>query len=242
MGYYENAQKRRKKRNLSQRKFFFVVLLCTAIAFTGVKVVGLICDVYKTDSAIETQVADQSVSKSKDITKKEGPKQKEIEKKTEQTKPIQPLTGDIQETPGPHDYSVLIAKGEHKLYLLDKGQKVAVWGCAIGKGGAGQKIKNGDNMTPHGNFFIEEIIDASTWSHDFKDGKGVIERAYGPWFLSLDTNNVSHGKWDGIGIHGTHDPNSIGTNASEGCIRLNNANLLKLRKYVKVGTKVVVEE
>lgn len=50
------------------------------------------------------------------------------------------------------------------------------------------------------------------------------------------------GKWDGIGIHGTHDPASIGTRASEGCIRLENGNLQKLKPYVKVGMKVTVEE
>ena len=45
-----------------------------------------------------------------------------------------------------------------------------------------------------------------------------------------------------IGIHGTHDPSSIGTRASEGCIRLNNKDLETLKPYVKVGTKVVIEE
>ncbi|XOQ51048.1 MAG: hypothetical protein ACFWTX_07190 [Acidaminococcus timonensis] len=70
----------------------------------------------------------------------------------------------------------------------------------------------------------------------------MIQHAYGPWFISLDTRNLSQGKWDGIGIHGTHDPASIGTRASEGCIRMNNDNLQKLKPYVKVGMKVKVEE
>lgn len=96
--------------------------------------------------------------------------------------------------------------------------------------------------TPEGTFPVDEIIDASSWSHDFHDGKGVIQHAYGPWFISLDTRNLSQGKWDGIGIHGTHDPASIGTRASEGCIRMNNDNLQKLKPYVKVGMKVKVEE
>ncbi|MCI2113900.1 MAG: L,D-transpeptidase [Acidaminococcus sp.] len=155
---------------------------------------------------------------------------------------VQKLPETIPETAGDHDYSILIVKGEHTLYLLDHGEKVAAWGCAIGKGGAGQKTKPGDNMTPTGNFYIDEIDDASSWSHDFHDGKGVIEHAYGPWFLSLDTTSVSKGKWDGIGIHGTHDPASIETNASEGCIRLKNENLRKLKKVVKVGTKVTIVE
>ncbi|MBR1487120.1 MAG: L,D-transpeptidase, partial [Synergistaceae bacterium] len=31
-------------------------------------------------------------------------------------------------------------------------------------------------------------------------------------------------------IHGTHDPNSIGTNVTEGCIRLNNADIAELKE------------
>lgn len=154
----------------------------------------------------------------------------------------QKLPETIPETAEPHDYSILVVKGEHTLYLLDHGKKVAAWGCAIGKGGAGQKKKSGDNMTPTGTFYIDEIDDASSWTHDFHDGKGVIQHAYGPWFLSLDTTSVSKGKWDGIGIHGTHDPSSIGTDASEGCIRLRNDNLRKLKACVKVGTKVTIKE
>lgn len=45
----------------------------------------------------------------------------------------------------------------------------------------------------------------------------------------------------GIGIHGTHDPASIGTRATEGCVRLNNSDLLELvKKYVYVGMPVVI--
>jgi lipoprotein-anchoring transpeptidase ErfK/SrfK len=151
------------------------------------------------------------------------------------------VDGNIKETPAPHDYSILVKKGEYKLYLLDKGQPVAVWGVALGKN-AGQKTVSGDMKTPDGTFEVDEIDNASTWTHDFGDGKGEIKGAYGPWFLSLNTDKLSGGKWGGIGIHGTHDPNSIGTRASEGCIRLQNENLLKLKSVVKVGTKVTIEE
>ena len=148
---------------------------------------------------------------------------------------------DPKDTSKPHDYSILIKKGEFTLYLLDNGKPVAYWGVALGKH-PGQKEKSGDMKTPTGTFKVDEIDDASTWTHDFGDGKGVIAHAYGPWFISLDTSDLSKGEWDGIGIHGTHDPASIGTRASEGCIRLNNKDLETLKPYVKVGTKVVIEE
>lgn len=42
-------------------------------------------------------------------------------------------------------------------------------------------------------------------------------------------------------IHGTNDPNSIGTRTSSGCIRMHNEHVLHLMQRVKVGTVVVVK-
>ena len=137
---------------------------------------------------------------------------------------------------------ILIRKSEFNLYTVDKnGEILATYSCALGKN-AGQKEKEGDMKTPDGIFRIDEIIDASSWTHDFKDGKGEIKGAYGPWFISLDTNNLSGGRWGGIGIHGTHAPESIGTRVSEGCIRLTNNDIVKLKQFAKVGMQVVIEE
>lgn len=70
----------------------------------------------------------------------------------------------------------------------------------------------------------------------FGDGKGEIRGAYGSHFIRLKTPGHC-----GIGIHGTHDPASIGTRATEGCVRLNNSDLLELvKKYVYVGMPVVI--
>jgi lipoprotein-anchoring transpeptidase ErfK/SrfK len=218
---------KRRKRKLAVGKCVFVVLALIAIIFCGIRAFGFIWGIL--DSKLShTMEQGQTIDMS--ATKQGG----SIENKA--------LDDNVQILSGKHDYSILIVKSEYKLYLLDNGKKVAVWPCAIGKGGLGQKHKSGDNMTPVGDFFVDDINNASTWTHDFGDGKGSIKNAYGPWFISINTESVSEGKWDGIGIHGTHDPSSIGTDASEGCVRLNNENLLKLRKYVKTGTKVIVKD
>ena len=141
----------------------------------------------------------------------------------------------------PSGTSILIRKSEFRLYLLVNGNVVQSWPIALGKN-AGQKRMSGDMKTPDGSFPIDEILDASYWTHDFGDGKGEIEGAYGPYFISLDTSNLSGGAWDGIGIHGTHDPASIGTRASEGCIRMHNNDLLTLKSQIGVGTQVTIEE
>jgi lipoprotein-anchoring transpeptidase ErfK/SrfK len=89
--------------------------------------------------------------------------------------------------------------------------------------------------TPEGVFPIVQIQNASGWTHDFHDGRGQTKGAYGPYFIRLGTPG-----WSGIGIHGTHAPGSIGTDVTEGCIRLNNNDIAELRAMVKVGDKVVI--
>lgn len=107
----------------------------------------------------------------------------------------------------------------------------------------GDKEAVGDKRTPEGVFKVVSIEDSSQWSHDFFDGKGVIDKAYGPWFIRLSTTSyeTKAGKtWIGIGIHGTHDPSSIGTLCTEGCIRMRNEELMELVKKVKIGTLVEI--
>lgn len=147
----------------------------------------------------------------------------------------------VRPAAAPAGTSILIKKSEFRLYLLEDGNVIRSFSVALGKN-AGQKRVSGDMKTPDGSFPIDEVIDSSDWTHDFGDGKGEIEGAYGPYFISLDTSELSGGAWDGIGIHGTHDPASIGTCASEGCIRMHNSDLLALKKHITVGTEVTIEE
>ena len=132
-------------------------------------------------------------------------------------------------------YSVIIDKSDYSLTLNKENEVEKVYDVAIGKN-PGQKQKPGDLRTPTGTFAVDEILDSSYWKHDFKDGKGEIEGAYGPWFISLETG------WEGIGIHGTHDPSTLRTMVSEGCIRMKNEEVAELRTKVGVGTKVIIRE
>ena len=137
---------------------------------------------------------------------------------------------------------IYIDKMNYRLYLVNGKSVENSWGIAVGKR-AGQKQKVGDMTTPEGTFPIQQIQDARTWNHDFKDGKGVIKGAYGPWFIRLKTVTKQNGRdrvWTGIGIHGTHDPDSIGTMATEGCIRMRNEDVSALKELVSVGLKVVI--
>ena len=104
----------------------------------------------------------------------------------------------------------------------------------------GQKEKSGDMKTPECTFddpfSITEIKAASSWTHDFGDGRGAI-LAYGNWFMRLKTPGHK-----GIGIHGsTNNESSVPGRGSEGCIRLRNEDLDILKeKYAFVGMKVII--
>lgn len=130
---------------------------------------------------------------------------------------------------------IVVSKQDMRLRVYDyKGTKLMDYGIACGKN-FGQKHKVGDMKTPEGMFFVQSIEDASDRTHDFGDGRGEIQGAYGPYFIRLDTLGNK-----GIGIHGTHDPLSIGTRATEGCIRLNNNDLVELVNVVRPGMMVLV--
>jgi len=140
------------------------------------------------------------------------------------------------------DY-ILITKSKHLLQHYRDGELLASYTVALGKNPV-DKAKEGDNATPEGHYEVNYIKDASAWTHDFGDGKGEIKGAYGPYFIALYTGargSFSGKTWRGIGIHGTHNPASIGTNASEGCIRLHNNELLKLHQEIKDKKNIPVD-
>ena len=58
---------------------------------------------------------------------------------------------------------------------------------------------------------------------------------FGTCFLGLDV------PWGNYGIHGTNKPESIGSNASHGCIRMHVADAEELYALVPNGTVVVIE-
>lgn len=138
---------------------------------------------------------------------------------------------------------ILISKPELRLYVCEvlNGDTVkrAHFPVCVGLK-KGQKQKKGDMKTPESTvenpFTITEIVDASTWCHDFGDGRGSI-LSYGPWFMRLKTPGFS-----GIGIHGsTNNESSVPGRGSEGCIRLRDEDLIQLKeKYAFVGMRVVI--
>ena len=139
---------------------------------------------------------------------------------------------------------IVMSKKDYYLYVYE-GQGadtvlLARYDCAFSQK-KGNKQQRGDMKTPHCTmlhpFKITEIKDASSWVHDFGDGRGAI-KSYGNYFLRLLTDTHK-----GIGIHGsTNNEESVPGRASEGCIRLKDEDIIDLRKnYAFVGMKVVIK-
>ncbi len=141
---------------------------------------------------------------------------------------------------------IVMSKKDYYLYVYeDQGNDtvlIARYDCAFALR-KGQKEVQGDMRTPHCTeqtpaFSISEIKDASTWAHDFGDGRGSIP-AYGAYFLRLNigTSNRS------IGIHGsTNNRESVPGRASEGCIRLKDEDIQELAElYARQGMSVIIK-
>jgi len=129
---------------------------------------------------------------------------------------------------------IRIEKGAFTLSTWEGKNFLSSYTIAVGSNG-GDKERIGDKRTPEGVFKVESTHDSRAWVHDFGDGRGPVEGAYGPWFIRLETG------WKGIGIHGTHDPSSLGRMITEGCIRVSNEALLEIVDRAVPGTVVQIE-
>lgn len=90
------------------------------------------------------------------------------------------------------------------------------------------------NRTPAGIYKITLRQKHPTWYRN--DGKeipyGDPENLLGTHYLKLDT--------PGIGIHGTWDDDSIGSQSSAGCVRLKNEEIEELYLLLPIGTPVEI--
>lgn len=90
--------------------------------------------------------------------------------------------------------------------------------------------------TPVGTFKIVDRIPQPTWWRP--DGKAIAygdpENLLGTHWLALDVR--------GYGIHGTWEPDTIGKQASAGCVRLLNEEVEELYALLPLGTEVTIRD
>jgi lipoprotein-anchoring transpeptidase ErfK/SrfK len=116
---------------------------------------------------------------------------------------------------------LVVSIPDHKLAVMESGRVVKIFSTATGAP---------ESPSPSGVFQIVNSISDPTW---YSKGKVVPpgpSNPLGPHWLGLNLK--------GYGIHGTSNPESIGHDASHGCIRLRNSDIRELAKLVKVGDQV----
>ncbi len=126
--------------------------------------------------------------------------------------------------------SLLIDKSDFTLTLLLEGHYLKQYPVGIGK----------EDKTPEGTFIIANKMKDPTWYSPL-DGKvypyGHPENILGTRWIGFENQPGL----TGYGIHGTTEPESIGTESSNGCIRMANQNVEELYDYVTVGAEVFIQ-
>ena len=120
-------------------------------------------------------------------------------------------------------YFIKVDKSENKLMLYADDNLLKTYPVATGKG----------EKTPIGTFTIVTKLVNPTW---YKAGAVVPPDS---------PENILGTRWLGFslpsyGIHGTTLPETIGTNATEGCVRMYNHDVEELYSVVPVNTTVAI--
>jgi lipoprotein-anchoring transpeptidase ErfK/SrfK len=137
--------------------------------------------------------------------------------------------GRAENPPGAPEDGFYIDLSEKVLYYYDGGELAGVYPCAPGKA---------ETPTPTGTFTTGAKSVDPTW---YWEGEAIPpgpENGLGTRFISMANSEYPNG----YGIHGTNEPDSIGTAASHGCVRMYNEDVEALYPMVDAGETVVIVE
>jgi lipoprotein-anchoring transpeptidase ErfK/SrfK len=127
-----------------------------------------------------------------------------------------------------HDYAIDITLGGHELVLTQGDREVLRTPVGVGRT---------DRPTPGGDYYTKELLRPP-------DPNGI----YGPYAYGLSGfSNVLTEFLGGdavIGIHGTNEPDLVGTDVSSGCIRLPNETITRLVEEIAlpIGVPVTIRD
>jgi len=125
--------------------------------------------------------------------------------------------------------TVLVDKSDYTLTLLLDGHFIKQYPVGTGE----------SDKTPEGKFVIDNKLKNPVWYspdgiYQFGDPKNVL----GTRWIGFEDKKGLYG----YGIHGTTDPDSIGKEMSNGCVRLKNEDVEDLFDYVKTKMTVVIQK
>ncbi|MCP4230946.1 MAG: L,D-transpeptidase family protein [bacterium] len=125
------------------------------------------------------------------------------------------------------DEGIYVSLGKKAIYEYEGGELARVYPCAIGKE---------ETPSPPGTYNMYAKSEWPTW---YWEGEAIPpgpENGLGARFLGI--SNDEHPR--GYGLHGTNEPDSIGTAASHGCIRTYNEYIEEMYETVAVGETVII--
>lgn len=140
-----------------------------------------------------------------------------------------------EEVPG----TIIINPAERHLYFITGNNQAVRYGIAVGRAGfEWSGVANITERKPWPTWTPPpEMIERKPELEQYAEGQpGGPTNPLGARALYLTTNGVDYG----YRIHGTPEWKSIGSNASSGCIRMINQDVMDLYSRVPDGAKVIV--
>jgi len=138
----------------------------------------------------------------------------------------------------PQDVRLVLRLGERRLYVFDDDPGTAAESFPIAIGREGFE-------TPTGRYQVEEMIehpDFLKFDNDAVPPRVIKRIPPGPTNpLGERWIGFAHGEGWTIGIHGTPNPELLGRAVSHGCVRMRNADVVRVYDRIQLGTAVVVE-
>jgi hypothetical protein len=135
-----------------------------------------------------------------------------------------------------YEQVILVRQGERRVHLYEDGEAVRSWPVAIGRAGS---------STPTGTFTVGAMRHSPTWVNPDPTGWGSdMPDRIGPGpnnplgLRAINWNNAD-GHDTLIRFHGTSNTGSIGTAASQGCVRMTNSAVIELFNRVSPGAHIV---
>jgi lipoprotein-anchoring transpeptidase ErfK/SrfK len=133
------------------------------------------------------------------------------------------------------DWQIRVVKEKYLLVVTNGDRVVKTYLVAIGR----------NDRTPTGSFsIIDKQVEPDWWQPGRIIKYGEPENVLGTRWMGIQpiAEEGTDGSLSGFGIHGTWEPDSIGSSASLGCVRMRNEQIEDLFDIVPYKTRVVIQE
>jgi lipoprotein-anchoring transpeptidase ErfK/SrfK len=130
--------------------------------------------------------------------------------------------------------TIIISTAERHLYLIEPGGRALRYGIGVGR----------DGFQWQG---MVTITNKKEWPDWTPPPEMIARQPYLPRFMAGGPGNPLGARAMYLGatvyrIHGTNQPQTIGTKISSGCFRLVNSDVADLYGRVPVGTRVIIKQ